>query len=76
MIAGMSITRSEWLRMSKAITERQIPSHAEAGLYGCHWSITGLCVMLTEHWEDGYYITMVLEKRTAKFVPCKELMLP
>ena len=68
MIAGMRITRSQWFLMSKGITEKQITSHTEAGLCGCHWSITGLYVMLTEHWEDGDYITMVLEKLTAECV--------
>ena len=70
MIAAMSITRSEWLLMSKAITEKQVPSQAEAGLCRCHWSITGLRVTLTGNWKDKYYITMVLEKLTAECVPC------
>ena len=76
MVAGTSITRSEWLLMSKAITERQVPSHAEAGLCGCHWSITGLRVVLTGHWEDRCYNLMVLKKLTAECVPCRDLMLP
>ena len=71
----MSITRPQWFLMSKGITEKQVPSHTEAGLCGCHWSITGLYVMLTDHWEDRDYNTMVLEKLTAECVTSKYLML-
>ena len=71
----MRIIRSQWFLMPKAITEKQVPSHTEAGLCGRHWSITGLRVLLTEHWDDRDCITMVLEKVTAECVPCKYLML-
>lgn len=66
---------SQWFLMSKGITEKQVPPHTEAGFRGCHWSITGLCIMLTEHEEDKDYITMVPEKLDAECVNSQYSML-